>query len=246
MAIGAPVERYAVRAVFNGSVQAINPATTIAAGTVAIVIAHGGGVFANGDNKLSSVTDSKGNTWVVDHTYGPNTTANSISFAHGIITTAVTSADTVTLTWTVSGNVNRSIWIQEVTGLAVASTFDTFADNTGNSTTPTTGPTATLAQADEIVFCTAGNTTNNSTWTPGATYTSVTTPQLALISGLEYKIVAATTAVAGAGNWSPLAVQYNMSVATYKGLLAPPPSAGGRRAQPLVVLLDDDSDIMVR
>ena len=169
MAIGTPVERYAVRAMFNGSSQPINPATTIAAGTVAILIAHGAGVSVNGDNILTAVGDSKGNTWHVDHTYGPGASdANAISFASAQIVSAVTNADTITLTWAVSGNVTRTIWIQEVSGLASSSVFDTSADATANSGSPSAGPTATLAQADEIVFGTTGNDTAGSTWTKGA------------------------------------------------------------------------------
>ncbi len=220
MAIGTPIERYAVRAGFNGSVQAINPATTIAAGTTAIMIAHGVGVSVNGDNVLVSVTDSAGNTWTVDHTYGPVASdANAISFASGRIVTQVTNADTVTLTWAVSGNVQRTIWIQEVSGLATSSRFDASADATAISGSPSAGPTAALAQADEIVFCSSGNNTATSTWTKGATYTDVTTPSIGSISALEYKIVSSVAAVTGDGTWAP-PVRWNASVATYKGAAA--------------------------
>lgn len=222
MAIGTPVERYAVRAVFNGSSQDINPASTIAAGTTAILVAHGAGVSGNGDNYLTAVADSVGgNTWAVDHVYAPGASdANSISFASAKIVTPITSTDTITLTWSASGNVNRSIWIQEVSGLAT-SAFDKSADDTqfsggGVVSTPSTG---TLSQADEIVFCSSGNNTNTSDWTKGATYTDVGTPQLARISALEYKIVAATTGVVGEGTWTP-AVRWNASVVTYKGAAA--------------------------
>jgi len=217
VAIGAPVERYAARVLFNGNPYVISPATTIAAGTTAIMFVHCPGVSVNGDQYVTGVTDSKGNTWTVDHVYRPDVTGAGLNVISSRIAVAVTSGDTITITFALSGNLNRTVWIQEVTGLA-ASPFDQSADNNGVGTAVSTGATGALAQTDEIVFCLAGQTATQ-TWTKGAGFNDVTTPQIASVHALEYAIVADASPVTGTGTWGG-STTWTASVVTYKGAAA--------------------------
>lgn len=221
MAIGTPTERYAVNRTAQTTTTTLSPATTIVAGRVAIMCA------ASAAKLVASVADDVGNTWIVDRVFTGN--SRSVSFVSCQVVTQITGANVITITWDVATSLACQIWIQEVTGLAAASVFDTSATGTAASgTAVSTSATATLAQAEEIVFG-GFRTQNVSTWTPGATYTNVTTPLLNTNAALEYKIVAATTGVLADGTFS-VSGTWGGVVATYKGAVV----AGAENPYPYV------------
>lgn len=203
--IGAPVECFTFSGIFNGAAQTINPAVALAAGTTAIL-------FVVSGVPVTSVTDSKGNTWTVDRTYAVN---SGLSVISSKIATAVGTGDTVTINYSSSQNFNRRIWIQTVANLAAAA-FDQGADNNGFSNTASAGPTSTLSKANEIVFAFSANNSAGGGWVKGAGYSDVTTPSLAGIAGLEYKIVSSTAAVSASASWTT--THWDMTIVTYKGL----------------------------
>lgn len=221
MAIGTPTERKATSFAAQTATTAFSPASTIAAGTVALLFA-----CCNTTKKLSSVTDTAGNTWVVDVADNP-TGAQCVSVASCQVATQITTGGTITATWSSATSGTCDIWVEEVTGLAASSVFDKKVSATGTGTAASSGSLATLAQTSEIVwglFRTNNGQTGNSV---GSGFTQATTFTLEGNAALlEYQIVAATTGIPAAltlgasGTWSALA-------AAYKGVASSPPSNTG-------------------
>ena len=127
-------------------------AITVPAGGVAqdslIVIAAGGSSSA----VISSVADSKGNTYQVDDTEATYGFAGSVATA--IAATALVSGDTITITYSASVTF-RTACAYEFSGAATASWLDkvvSAGDASGTSSAPDSGLTATTAQADELIF----------------------------------------------------------------------------------------------
>jgi len=212
MAIGTPTQRYAAQSLAQGASTVFSPATTVAVNSVAILA-----IACLANKVASSVTDSVGNTYAVDVTAADGTRA--LSFCSAQIATQITSGDTITVNWNpvTSGQVN--IWVQEVTGLATSSVYDTTATATGTGTALATATSPTLALADEIVFG-VFRTSADITWTKGASYTDPTTPGIPTGAGaarntLEYKIVSDATGIVADGTASP-SVTWIALAATYK------------------------------
>lgn len=214
MAIGTPTERYAVSRSAQGASTTLSPASTIAANTVAVMCV----TTSLAGKTVSSVTDDAGNTWVVDAAFNSGVSGLCISFVSCQVATQLTTSNVITINYGVATNNQAHIWVQEVTGLVTSSVFDEAATGSGSTVvagTPlTTGNSGTLDQADEIVFVGVRGT-NLDGWAAGATYTAATTAVVGT-SGLEYKIVAATTAVAGTGTHTST-TNYAMQLVTYKG-----------------------------
>lgn len=212
MAIGNPTERYAVSRSTQGASTTLSPATTVAAGTFAVMC-----VTASFAGKVvSSAGDDAGNTWVVDVTYNPLASNKCVSFVSCQVIHAITTTNVVTINYAVTNNNQTHIWIQEVTGMATSAAFDKSAvADVASGTSITTASSGTLSQAAEIVF--AGARLDDATgWAHGAGYSDPTTKSLGGLSGLEYKIVAATTAVTGTASWTNWS-EAAMLLATYKG-----------------------------
>ena len=205
--IGTPVERYAARVLVNAGSQVISPATTVAAGTRCIL-------FNGSSDLVTAVTDSVGNTWSV-HTSHAASVVKGMSIASCLVATQITSANTITITYAGTNNLNRENYLIEVSGLA-ASPYDTSFWATGaNGTSVSIGPTSTLAQANEIAFL-FFEEDQVRTFTPTGGFTGSTTVNN-VTAHLAYKIVAATTAVTGTGTLSNNA-QKDGYVAAFKGL----------------------------
>lgn len=107
---------------------------------------------------LSSVADSRSNTWAVAASIFNNTGSNISAIAYSVIGTALQIGDTVTATF--SGNVGtgRCFWIENFSGSAAhASVLDKTATNDASTGPPDgSGATGTLSQANEVLvacFC---------------------------------------------------------------------------------------------
>ena len=209
MAIGTPVTRAKTR--IGGSTIAVSfsPSSDIAAGTKAIMVGETVQNIA-----LTSISDSAGNTWTIHATSG-----TSMWVASADITTAVTTAGTITLNKASASAANYDLFVLEVSGLASGSTaFDQSATGSGTGTAYTAGPTATLSQDNEIAFGWWGQgLTSTPTQTPGTGWTGLGN---ASTCTAVYQIVSATTALtasetSNSTGWSGM-------IATFKGVAGTP------------------------
>lgn len=206
MAIGAPVERYASFRSSQTGTTTLSPTGTIAVGKKLILLAQ-----SAAGKVLTAVSDDAGNTWAVNATKA-NGTTDGASIASCTVTAQLTVSSVLTLTWSSSTSANAGVWLEEFSNVGA---FDKTASATGTSTSLSSGATATLSQADELVVG-LGRWNSGGSWTKGADYTDMPTPSLGA-GGAEYKIVSATTAVTATGTISGSAVTWACIVATYKG-----------------------------
>lgn len=115
----------------------------------------------------------------------------------GLVTASTTAA--FTIGYSLAGS-TRIVWCaQEFSGLDTAAPFDKVSTvASGTSTTPLSGSTGTLAQADSLIVGHVAWVTGTSTLAAGSGYSGAITNGAAATSarfgGQEYKTVAATTA----------------------------------------------------
>lgn len=201
-----------------------------AVGNLIVVLISG---WNSGTFGVTSVTDNQGNTY---SRAGTQPSSSGLCRADIWYTKVATSSGT----FTISVNCAAGSYLEwvgvEVSGQDATTPFD--KDAQANSTTgdAATGNTATLAQADEIVFAVAAvsNNDTNITITTPTGYTNLTINQDATATiGHEasYKIVAATTAVSASWTHDNTAQDgWSCKVATFKqaaggggATYAPPP-----------------------
>lgn len=162
-------------------------------------------VVCTGGNRSStvSIADTGLNTW----TAASNTVtgANSqFAIHYTVVTTQIISTNVFTATWT-AANPNRFLYVFVVTG-ASATPFDVTARNSSvGSLNWTSGNTATLAQAAELII---GGSTDNSSVAATSTPTNSNVELVDVVTSdncaftVVYKIVASTTGTAATGTWS--------------------------------------------
>lgn len=180
MAISLVAERYATGLTAQTIVSAISPTDNTTTGNT-LVLAVG---LAGANKVIASVSDTQGNTWKVDKTLSDST--RSVSFASAHLTSALTTLDVVTITWSVSTSMTTNIWLQEVSGIASVHFFDTYATQTGSANLITTGPTGTLVSTNEIAFDVVQ--VASSGWTAGSNWSNPTTKTINN-THLEYQII---------------------------------------------------------
>src|SRR5262249_35398794 len=125
-----------------------------------------------------SAADSRGNTYSVDVQAASNNKIRTVILsAHNI--TGLVAGDTITVTH--PSTAKRALSANEFSGLAKAATLDkTAGAGANNTTTPDSGPTATTAQAAELLIGSIGvDGPSTDTFTPGndgqtGTYTALT------------------------------------------------------------------------
>src|SRR6185312_10442594 len=107
-----------------------------------------------GSGKTGGIpTDTKGNTWnlIAQPTSG---TAAGCNVWYSVLTTALTTSDTITTTWT--GSVARRAWtVLKCSGLA-SGPLDLQGVQTGTGTSISLTTTTSIAQADELVIAALG------------------------------------------------------------------------------------------
>jgi hypothetical protein len=179
------------------TLTAIDSGVTANVGDLVIVLTGGN------RSSTTSIVDTGLNTWTADSNTA--TGANSqFAIHHTVVTTQIVSTNIFTATWSV-GSPNRFLYVYVVTG-ASASPFDKTAraSNVG-ALAWTSGNTATLAQAAELII---GGSTNN---TNAAITSTPTNSNIELVDvetsdqcafTVAYKIVASTTGTAATGTWS--------------------------------------------
>lgn len=210
-----------------------NTGTTATTRTVSLPVAVPVGdtlvLCANGESSstLSSVTDSRGNTWTVDGTVNNSLTLH-VGFAHCHVTTALQVGDTVTVTESSARN-TFNIAIHQFTDLDTTATVDKAASGTGTSVSPATAATASTTQELELLYaCFSINDQNAAeTVTAGSGFTLltyITTTRGSADRGLiaEYQFVQATGAYTGTCTLS-VSKAWAAMIGTYKALATSPP-----------------------
>lgn len=141
------------------------PAAGVAAGDTVVVAVTG----STASIALSSVTDSKGNTYTI-LTDRAGTTSR-LSIAASVISTALTTLDTITATFASAQGI-RVIVANEFSGLGVTQDVTAVAA-AGTSASPSVGPSATTTQAATLTFAafSVSNATASGTFTQGSGYT---------------------------------------------------------------------------
>ena len=221
----------------------------VAAGNTMIVS------FAINTTSASAVTvsDTKGNTYTQD--------ANILNSAGSIrtlvfsapVNTALVSGNTITVAY--PSATTKAVSIYYVSGLVSASPADKSATATGNDTTPSSGTTATLSQANELCWGAIGGAYHaTTTFTAGSGYTALTSSlgdggsssSSATIQP-EYQIVSTTTATSAGATLSATR-EWAAAIVTYKAVgpatklaftTQPATTAAGSTLANVVVQLQD-------
>jgi hypothetical protein len=213
----------------NPATAAFSPATTVGNKIVVGLITDSSGA----PNSATAITGGGVTTWTRDNSQGNGGSPSSISMDYwsGVVTSSATTA--LTIAWTTAAATHLFAFVEEWSGLGAFDQVSTLA--TGSSTTPASGSTGTLAQADSTAFgLFEWRTTAATTATVGAGYSNLIQGSNAtgnIMGGaLESKNVSATTAVtagltlAPTNFWGALVAVYK---ATATGALGAKPIVGG-------------------
>ena len=170
---------------------------------------------------VSSIVDSRGNTYVVDVGAGTgNSTASCVIF-RGTIETALQIGDTITVT-IAQARVRWALAADRVSGLADDPLDKTAATDAGSSSSLSTGTTAATAQDDEFLYAAFafGRGSDQDISAVGSGWTA--TAQVNTISGtvkrgllVAHRTVSATGAQEGTATATGTTV-YSACIATYK------------------------------
>lgn len=245
-----------------GFVQNIGVANSKDAGTTLVITVPAGGVAAGnsivvtsasdasctgGQNefgslvgKITSITDTSGNTYSLDRTFDNNTgdlVSNGCAAFNGTHLSEVWSAHSVNAlvsgnTITITYNINppsRAASANEFSGLASSSTLDKSAGTFGSGTAAASPLTATTSQADELVVGAIGvEGPSGDTFTLGSGFSSSTRSGTSggsavtnVTSNPEYKIVSTTGTYLADGtlgtsrNWVAVVVTYKAALPTF-------------------------------
>jgi hypothetical protein len=208
-----------------------NSGGTTLAVTIGAALAAGDTVYCDlydtgSASESDTITDSDSNTYHKDKSQSLATDGDTFGLFHADNISVTT---TTTPTVTGHGVTINGLLCAGFSGLATSSLDKTASANT-SGTSVTSGNTATLSQANELVigavaiaFSTGGTTTmtigsgftslfirgKSTTCTSGSACTSTA------IIGLEYEIVSSTTAVAGTWTYSA-SDEYSAIVGTYE------------------------------
>jgi len=170
---------------------------------------------------VSSIVDSRGNTYVVDVGAGTgNSTASCVIF-RGTIETALQIGDTITVT-IAQARVRWALAADRVSGLADDPLDKTAATDVGSSSSLSTGTTAATAQDDEFLYAAFafGRGSDQDISAVGSGWTA--TAQVNTTSGtvkrgllVAHRTVSATGAQEGTATATGTTV-YSACIATYK------------------------------
>lgn len=181
----------------------LNITATTTAGNVMVLM-----VGCSGGRTVSSVTDSKGNTWTVNYTAG-NGSAVGCSVAFTTITTPLVNGDTISITPSVACFIGAVA--QEYSGIDPASPLRTDAANGQgwvSSTAATGGTTAGTSAAGDLVIGAFCGDNAFLIATPGAGYTNetgVATSTTVVTLDWESKTATGGSTEAATATWSGIA-----------------------------------------
>ncbi len=204
------------------------PASDVASYTVAITTSAGTGrILVIGvvgvtntftAPAVSTITDNKSNTWTevsgATIINGGASSAGAIWYAP----ISTSGATTITITHTGTAQRNSICWVREYSGLATSTVLDNATSAAGNSSTPSSGATATTVQADELIIGVGSSAAGSSAWTAGTGFGNLVSDVATSFTcdgAMEDKIVAATGAQTATFT-SPASGLWTGSVATFK------------------------------
>lgn len=172
---------------------------------------------------VSSITDSKSNSYQVDVTTTGVANGETIAICSGRMATALTATDTITVT--ISASATMTVYADEWSGLATSSWKDQSAVQEQAATaSPSSGATSTTTQASELVV---GATIYSGTHSPTTVGTGFTARKLDLTptgsfirtQSSEYQVVSSAGAqtasfgLSGTTNTETAVVTYKAAVA---------------------------------
>lgn len=175
------------------------------------------GIALNGGS-VSTVTDSGGNTWTVDKNTGAGSTVHAAIASTVTIAALTSGVSTITVTPVASQRVAMSV--QEWSGIG-ASPADLNSTGTATGTSADSGATATLNQADELVYGVIAHVSTVSSFTPEVLSpvwdqrtSAATTGTVRTVRPMS-RVVSATTAVSAKATWTT-SREHEEIVQTYK------------------------------
>lgn len=195
------------------TVQVEMPLPVTSGNLIVVAVIQYGGTVMNG----SSISDSRSNTYTLIDSVQSYT--SDTQFRLGLYYAYNVTGGTDTITFTGSSTPSISLMIAEFSGVTTADPLDrTQKAESGASTSVSSGNTATLSQANEIVFGVfAPYYSGVDSITQGAGYTALHKYEdgAAYMTGMiEHKIVNSTDAVAA--TFTHLSQPYLARVATFK------------------------------
>jgi hypothetical protein len=167
---------------------------------------------------ITSVTDSRGNTYTVDKAATGTESASSVASAN--LATALQSGDTITVSF--SAAIHNSAAAIEASGISTTSPVDQTANGHNSSgLTVTAATSANDAQANEFVFSTAASTAATGTWSlassdplSGGTWHQDTSA--GGMTGMGYELPAAASKFS-ATYTGTAGINTDADIVTYKG-----------------------------
>lgn len=163
---GGEIERWAETS--SSATTAIVLDSGIAAGSRAIL----GKISINATQAISSIADSRSNTWAVDRVNLYDTT-KSVEIASAYVTTALQTGDTITITWANPSYTYRFGVVAYVTNATNASP-DQSALGNGFGTSPAASADTSTAATQTFGIISLGTTSptyGSSNWDLSGTYT---------------------------------------------------------------------------
>jgi prepilin-type N-terminal cleavage/methylation domain-containing protein len=146
----------------SASVVGIAVSST-AAGNALIVAVH----IDSNSKPVTSVTDSTGKSFAEAIAY-----PTSDGFDEEIWYSTSTSAGVTNVSTTIAANVNKTVWVYEVSGLNAAAMLDTTGTiSAGSASSTAYGPTLTTASASEFLVAAEGFANNITGIAPGSAWT---------------------------------------------------------------------------
>lgn len=197
------------------------------------VTAKGTATAATGDCTITSVTIANGASVIVSYSIdgddASSVTWNSLSLIIDVSAEHPDGGGGIASRHNVSGatgsvvvssptsKANKACAVFEATGLATTSAFDKSAAATGSSTSPSSGATATTAQANELLVgnVAAWASAANGTWSNSFTDLQNPGSGAAWLSQ-AYRIVSATGAYTAAKTGMSSEQAWSATIATYK------------------------------
>jgi len=183
--------------------------------------------------QLTSIADSRGNTYTVDASVNHPTSSMNSFVGSGYVGTPLQVGDKITATFSANLFSTRTITAADFKGIAASNRVDQVVTQTGSSPTPTTPFTANTAQNDELLISGVGVDGGlSNTFTPGTGFTALA-PVNAVLGSVSrtlqqsYRVVnsisqyRAPATLAAGSFWDNALVTYRAAVAA-----APPPSDG--------------------
>lgn len=223
MAVSTPVEAGFLASSGTTAIVLSAAAGGIPAGALGIIVTCA--KVASGALTVSSIGESRGNSWVRVGSSLNSTTSEVTEVWSAPIVTAYIAGDT----FGVSFSATLTAGVAAVYYVTGAAAIDQIAFSTGTSTAPNTGATAALASTSDMAFavCASSNAASTATFTPVAGYTALTKRVYTTLPGPTlfpyYQALSANTGVTFSGTLNASLPWESMVITIQPGTLIVPP-----------------------